>query len=282
MNLNTIRSRAAADSAAEVIGSWRDGVRWLAGGTWLFSEPQLATDTLIDLERLGWPALTGVGRRGTRRSPPRAASPSSYRFTGARGMDGALPLIRQCCSCVPRLVQDLERGDGRRQHLHVAAGRPDDRRSTAALRGRLHAVAARAAAARRCRWSISSPATTQRARSPANCCAASTCRPRRSRKRFAFRRCLADASRPLGGAADRHALPEPASCCSPSPPRRCGRCSSASHVPPAAELRAAIDDAHRRAALYFDDVHGSPAYNAGTSRTISPNRFRRTSEAERA
>jgi CO/xanthine dehydrogenase FAD-binding subunit len=39
------------------IPPWRPGYGWLAGGTWLFSEPQWALDTLVDLEGLGWPAL---------------------------------------------------------------------------------------------------------------------------------------------------------------------------------------------------------------------------------
>ena len=54
MNLNTIQAVQRPTSAAEVT-SWRDGVAWLAGGTWLYSEPQPALDTLIDLEGLGWP-----------------------------------------------------------------------------------------------------------------------------------------------------------------------------------------------------------------------------------
>jgi len=37
---------------------WRDGYAWLAGGTWLFSEPQVKTDTLIDLASLGWSSLS--------------------------------------------------------------------------------------------------------------------------------------------------------------------------------------------------------------------------------
>jgi CO/xanthine dehydrogenase FAD-binding subunit len=37
--------------------AWRPGYAWLAGGTWLFSEPQWALDTLIDLQGLGWPPL---------------------------------------------------------------------------------------------------------------------------------------------------------------------------------------------------------------------------------
>jgi len=38
--------------------AWRPGDAWLAGGTWLFSEPQPEVTRLIDLTALGWPALT--------------------------------------------------------------------------------------------------------------------------------------------------------------------------------------------------------------------------------
>jgi CO/xanthine dehydrogenase FAD-binding subunit len=57
MNLNTI-AEVKRPASADEIANWRDGYAWLAGGTWLFSEPQVATDTLIDLRGLGWPALT--------------------------------------------------------------------------------------------------------------------------------------------------------------------------------------------------------------------------------
>jgi CO/xanthine dehydrogenase FAD-binding subunit len=56
MNLNTIREVKRPEKA-EQISQWRDGYAWLAGGTWLFSEPQLATHTLIDLGGFNWPAL---------------------------------------------------------------------------------------------------------------------------------------------------------------------------------------------------------------------------------
>jgi CO/xanthine dehydrogenase FAD-binding subunit len=56
MNLNTIIEVKRPKSFEEI--EWSDGHAWLAGGTWLFSEPQAATSALIDLERLGWPALT--------------------------------------------------------------------------------------------------------------------------------------------------------------------------------------------------------------------------------
>ncbi len=58
MNLNTIVDVKRPKSFEEI--EWRDGYALLAGGTWLFSEPQVATDTLIDLERLGWAPLTAT------------------------------------------------------------------------------------------------------------------------------------------------------------------------------------------------------------------------------
>jgi CO/xanthine dehydrogenase FAD-binding subunit len=56
MNLNTIAEVQRPRTLDDVQG-WRAGNAWLAGGTWLFSEPQVHTDTLIDLETLGWPSL---------------------------------------------------------------------------------------------------------------------------------------------------------------------------------------------------------------------------------
>jgi CO/xanthine dehydrogenase FAD-binding subunit len=60
MNLNTI-VEVKRPTSADQVTEWRDGYAWLAGGTWLFSEPQVATDTLIDLELMGWPALRPSG-----------------------------------------------------------------------------------------------------------------------------------------------------------------------------------------------------------------------------
>ncbi len=37
---------------------WREGDAWLAGGTWLFSEPQTHLRRLIDLDGFGWAPLT--------------------------------------------------------------------------------------------------------------------------------------------------------------------------------------------------------------------------------
>jgi CO/xanthine dehydrogenase FAD-binding subunit len=58
VNLNTIVEVKRPRSFDEI--EWRDGHAFLGGGTWLFSEPQVTTDTLVDLEQLGWPPLTAT------------------------------------------------------------------------------------------------------------------------------------------------------------------------------------------------------------------------------
>ncbi len=75
MNLNTVTEVKRPNSADE-IPEWREGYAWLAGGTWLFSTPQIATHTLIDLEIA---ALAGAQahRLTDSRSPRPAPSPSS-------------------------------------------------------------------------------------------------------------------------------------------------------------------------------------------------------------
>lgn len=56
MDLNTIKEIQRPGSLDEV-REWNAGSAWLAGGTWLFSEPQVATHKLIDIEALKWPSL---------------------------------------------------------------------------------------------------------------------------------------------------------------------------------------------------------------------------------
>ncbi|SHM23834.1 FAD binding domain-containing protein [Cryptosporangium aurantiacum] len=56
MDLNTIDEITGAADA----GVWRAGDGWLAGGTYLFSEPQPHLHRLRDLTTLGWPALTAT------------------------------------------------------------------------------------------------------------------------------------------------------------------------------------------------------------------------------
>jgi CO/xanthine dehydrogenase FAD-binding subunit len=57
MDLNTVTAIERPSKRA-ALGRWEAGDAFLAGGTWLFSEPQLGLRRLIDLESLRWPALT--------------------------------------------------------------------------------------------------------------------------------------------------------------------------------------------------------------------------------
>jgi CO/xanthine dehydrogenase FAD-binding subunit len=57
MDLNTITAVAHPQTRGE-LPVWTAGDAWLAGGTWLFSEPQDHLTRLIDLTDLKWPALT--------------------------------------------------------------------------------------------------------------------------------------------------------------------------------------------------------------------------------
>jgi CO/xanthine dehydrogenase FAD-binding subunit len=96
MNLNTVTALQHPRRAEEV-KEWRNGFAWLAGGTWLFSEPQPATDTLIDLDRLGWPALevspAGLAIGATCRIA------ALHRFEAPREWTAAA-LIRECCDAL--------------------------------------------------------------------------------------------------------------------------------------------------------------------------------------
>ncbi len=56
MDLNTITAVAQPQSRAD-FPAWTQGDAWLAGGTWLYSEPQAHLTRLIDLAELKWPAL---------------------------------------------------------------------------------------------------------------------------------------------------------------------------------------------------------------------------------
>jgi CO/xanthine dehydrogenase FAD-binding subunit len=91
MNLNTIAQVKRPKSFDEI--EWRDGHAFLAGGTWLFSEPQVATDTLVDLEQFGWPALTVT--------PAGLEIAATAKIVELHGFTGpaewrAVPLFQQC------------------------------------------------------------------------------------------------------------------------------------------------------------------------------------------
>ena len=57
MDLNTITAVSHPQTRSD-LPVWTPGDAWLAGGTWLFSEPQIHLTRLIDLTDLKWPALT--------------------------------------------------------------------------------------------------------------------------------------------------------------------------------------------------------------------------------
>ena len=58
MNLNTIAEVRDATAVAGGGSLWQDGDSWLAGGTWLFSEPQSHLRRLLDLRAMGWEPLS--------------------------------------------------------------------------------------------------------------------------------------------------------------------------------------------------------------------------------
>ncbi len=93
MNLHTI-TEVKRPASADDIRDWRNGYAWLAGGTWLFSEPQIHTDTLIDLETLGWRPLTvsdaGLEIAATCRIAELHAFEAPNQWIAA-------PLIPECC-----------------------------------------------------------------------------------------------------------------------------------------------------------------------------------------
>ena len=54
MDLNTVTAYRAARTRGDL--ALADGETILGGGTWLYSEPQLATSGMVDLTTMGWPA----------------------------------------------------------------------------------------------------------------------------------------------------------------------------------------------------------------------------------
>ncbi|HEY7068089.1 MAG TPA: FAD binding domain-containing protein [Chloroflexota bacterium] len=93
MDLNTVVD-VLRPRSREGLADWRAGDAWLGGGTWLFSEPQPAVHRLLDLDGLGWAPLE-VGEQGlTLAATCRIAD--LYALTAPPDWLAA-PLIRQCC-----------------------------------------------------------------------------------------------------------------------------------------------------------------------------------------
>src|SRR5579871_5623184 len=93
MDLNTITAVARPKTRSE-LPVWTAGDAWLAGGTWLFSEPQAHLHRLIDLAALGWPALT-IDSQGL--SIAATCSVAALDALTCPPDWLAAPLIDQCC-----------------------------------------------------------------------------------------------------------------------------------------------------------------------------------------
>jgi CO/xanthine dehydrogenase FAD-binding subunit len=95
MDLHTV-NRVRRPARAEEIASWEAGFAWLAGGTWLFSEPQLDVHTLIDLESLNWPSLQ-PSEDGLEIASTCRVVELDQLVDKAKPDWTAAPLFRQCC-----------------------------------------------------------------------------------------------------------------------------------------------------------------------------------------
>jgi CO/xanthine dehydrogenase FAD-binding subunit len=93
MDLNTITD-VARPSTREQLPIWTAGDAWLAGGTWLFSEPQVHLVRLIDLTDLKWPALT-IGE--TELTIAATCTVAQLDALACPPEWVAAPLINQCC-----------------------------------------------------------------------------------------------------------------------------------------------------------------------------------------
>jgi CO/xanthine dehydrogenase FAD-binding subunit len=84
MDLHTVTAMVDARTHPD----WQQGDAWLAGGTYLFSEPQLHVRRLIDLSRMGWEPLV---------QHPDGALEIAATCTVARLSQLPAELVGQCC-----------------------------------------------------------------------------------------------------------------------------------------------------------------------------------------
>ena len=253
MNLNTI-TEVKRPTATDEIPRWQKGYAYLAGGTWLFSTPQIATHTLIDLETLRWPALKlssdGLDIAAT-------CTIAELEQFQAPGNWSAGPLLKLCCHALLmsfKIWNEATVGGNICMSLPAGpmisltaalegvctlwpqGGEPRQVSVVDFVTGNHQNVLAPGELLR----SIFLPAHALRKRSPSG--------GSRSRTSGDRRRC-----------SSARAAPSATNSCSRSPPPPSARSSSASRAcrPRRAETR----DRRRRAArLYLDDVHGSPAH----------------------
>jgi CO/xanthine dehydrogenase FAD-binding subunit len=93
MDLNTIDEIARPRRRSD-LPRWSTGDAWLAGGTWLFSEPQGKVSRLIDIADLGWPALETTDQGLRIAATCKIAELDGMAFPSHWT---AAPLFTQCC-----------------------------------------------------------------------------------------------------------------------------------------------------------------------------------------
>jgi CO/xanthine dehydrogenase FAD-binding subunit len=93
MDLNTV-TEVAHPQRREQLPVWTAGDAWLAGGTWLFSEPQAHLRRLIDLTGFKWSALTASETSLTIAATCTVAQLNAFPCPPEWI---ASPLIDQCC-----------------------------------------------------------------------------------------------------------------------------------------------------------------------------------------
>jgi len=93
MDLNTI-AEVVLPRQRDHVPRWSAGDALLAGGTWLFSEPQHHLKRLIDLTTLGWPPIEADGQGLHIAATCTVAKLHEFPVPAAWS---AAPLIGQCC-----------------------------------------------------------------------------------------------------------------------------------------------------------------------------------------
>jgi len=96
LNLDAITELHAPRSRAD-LGPWREGDAVVAGGSWLFSEPQPGVRRLVDVRSLGWPSITLADGRLTIAATCTFAELSRW---AAAQPCAARRMIAQCCGAL--------------------------------------------------------------------------------------------------------------------------------------------------------------------------------------
>lgn len=255
MNLNTVQELRGARAVEQPDFTWREGDSWLAGGTWLYSEPQADLRRLFDLRDFDWEPLAvasaGLCIAATCRIAELYAleAPPEWRAAG---------MIGECCRaflasfkiwneatvggniCMSLPASPMVSLGASLEAIYTLRALDGSERQVAAVDFTLgpHVTALQPGELLR---AIDIPSDVLR-------------------RRAAFRRAtlthLGRSTALLIGTA--HAPDQPfvltISAATPQPVQL-----HFPHVPPAAVLREAIHDAIPDDA-WFDDVHGSPAY----------------------